>query len=195
MIWLALRGFMIRKNILLLAAMLFAFAANAADREPTGDELHEIGWVTAIEDNGYPYYTVSIQFHQGQDSFPLSANAEELGLGGEIANLQGHRVVVYYVSGDENSLMDIRAGGQSLLGDAAPARQSSWSSITGSLSGADDVSGDEPGRITIISEAGESQSFDFFVTPEMVDANGGEVTAYYESGAYNRITYLRDDEE
>ncbi|PKQ05586.1 MAG: hypothetical protein CVT73_11515 [Alphaproteobacteria bacterium HGW-Alphaproteobacteria-12] len=166
--------------------------AFTAIREPADDELRETGLVTGVEDNGYPLFTVTIEFHAGQPGFPLSANAEALNLGVTLDSLTGKTVTVYYVSGEAPDLMDMRAGGRSLMEPGeVPDIDPEWKSVTGRLSGADAViGGDLPDTITVESADGGKVAFDLYITDEMVAANGKTVTAIYGMRPYNRITLL-----
>ena len=73
--------------------------AFTAIREPADDELRETGLVTGVEDNGYPLFTVTIEFRAGQPGFPLSANAAALNLGVTLDSLTGKTITVESADG------------------------------------------------------------------------------------------------
>lgn len=65
-------------------------------------------------------------------------------------------------------------------------------SVTGILSNAAEVtSGDLPGEIYITTEEEITVKIPYFITPEIVAANGKVVRATYEQFTRNRITALK----
>lgn len=167
-------------------------ASNGA-RERAVGELRGVGEVTAVEDGGYPMYVVTIVFQPGQPGLDLTANAEDLGLGGGgLEALKGKRVAVGYTREDEPDLRDIQLKGVSVLGDEAPASVSGLLKISGRLSGAGEVSdGDLPDTVTVTPAAGKPMTFEAFVSEGMTKADGQQVTVLYDTRPVNRITSLK----
>ncbi|MBL8548626.1 MAG: hypothetical protein JNJ73_01475 [Hyphomonadaceae bacterium] len=165
-----------------------AEAVLASARAPQADETHMVGQVTSVEDGGYPQFTVHV-LQNGVD-LPLYLNAEAADLGGATpASFQGATAEITYRTTPANNLADLRVNGHSLLnGDAEPTGPS----VTGVLSGASEVTaGDLPGLIVVTDRAGQRTEFEYYVTPEIVAANGKQVTAFYTADTVNRITAMR----
>ena len=164
--------------------------------QPADDEIHEFGQVINIEDSGYPFHIVTLDFpeRQMQRSFNLNVESGIISLEKLVA-LQDQYVNVYYTTEDEVVLYDLHSKGTSLLGKYAPDSIEEFKKLTGVLSGAEEVTpGDLPGEITITSEDGESQSFEYFVTEDLVEINGQEVTVYYDILGRENITRIEASE-
>ncbi len=145
--------------------------------------------ITAVTDAGYPMFAVTATV--ADQPLELLLNAEEADLGGvEPAALAGKAVTLGYASKEELSLIDVRADGRSLLGEAAPkADDPAWSVVTGTLSGAArPTAGDLPDVIEIADAQGAKHAFEYFITPEIAAANGKLVTGYYVASTVNRVT-------
>ncbi|KAF0183052.1 MAG: hypothetical protein IV086_02055 [Hyphomonadaceae bacterium] len=150
--------------------------------------------ITAVTDAGYPMFAVTATVPGQPAPLELLLNAEEADLGGvEPASLAGKAVTLGYASKDEPSLVDIRAEGHSLLGTAAPKSDDpAWTVVTGTLGGAaTPTAGDLPDTIEIADAQGVKHAFDYFITPEIVAANGKQVTGYYVTGTVNRVTSIK----
>ena len=164
-------------------------AANAAAlRAPTTDETRIVGPVTSIEDGGYPQFTVHVQ--QDARDLALYLDAEDADLGGQPPqSFSGKTAAIYFKRTPENNLAEIRLAGQSLInGTDEPAGPS----VTGVLSGAEAVTnGDLPDQIAVTDAAGNRTVFEYYVTPEIVAANGREVTAFYTPSEVSRVTLMR----
>lgn len=67
----------------------------------------------------------------------------------------------------------------------------SFNKITGILSQANVVTtGDLPGELKITDDHDRFEKFSFFITPEIVQANGKVVVGYFEPRTQNTITAL-----
>jgi len=168
------------------------------DREPTHDEISEYGIVKAIEDAQYPMFVVTVEFPEKQTEADFNLNVEAIPQTEEdLANLQGKHVTLYYVDTSDNILMDIQFNGKTLYDDEeAPELDSSYKSITGVLSGAENETvSDLPDTIYITTANGNKMAFEEYITPEIVAKNGKIITGYYYMKYDQTITYLKKSEE
>ncbi len=163
-------------------------------REPTDDEIQEIGRVVDIEDGAYPMFSVTIDFTRIKLQYSFGFNVEESPLDVEgLYALKDKDVKVYYTSELENLIVDIVYECESLLGEDAPDQlEEGTKEVTGILSGAESLSGDLPSEITVTPEGGEGVVIKEFITEEMTAVNGKEVTIYYYSSGVTTITYLEE---
>ncbi len=163
-------------------------------REPTEDELREIGRVVAIEDGAYPMYSITIDFSRAQMQRSMGFNIEESELDAQgLMALKGKEVEIYYTSELEHTMVDMVVDCESILGESAPDQlEDGTKELFGILSGAESLSGDLPTEITITASDGGSVSLKEFVFDEMVQANGKEVTVYYITSGVDMITLLRE---
>ncbi len=166
-------------------------------QEPAEDEIQEFGIIESIEDSGYPMFVVTVDFPDRQMKSTFNLNIEEIAMDmAALTALEGKYATIYYLSEMENDLNDLQVSGTSVLGEWAPEINPDWLHITGFLSGAEaETTGDLPGVITITDDTGNQIHFKYFITPEMVEANGTVVTAFYSYRNMETITYLRASEE
>lgn len=187
-----MRSFLLAASAALLVAC--APPAPGADvRAAAEGETRIDGAVTQIEDGVYPQFTVTIQPETGA-ALALYLNAESgADLNGqEPASFAGQNVIAYYTTTEDLALADLRtASGAALLPADGPAPAADALAITGTLSGAGAVTaGDLPDVITVTDADGIALNFEYYVTPEIVAANGQQVTARYQPGERNEITLL-----
>jgi hypothetical protein len=157
-------------------------------------EITERGLVREVEDSGYPFSTVTIEFPERKFTEYFTINMEEV----ENASLDvirhyvGKYVIFNYTSTLSHTLLDLQKNGQSLLGMDANVIDPSWKIIEGELNGASEESlGDLPGEISIWADDGENQYFKFYVTAEMVAANGKRVKGFYDVRTKNDIKSIK----
>lgn len=168
------------------------------DREPTEDEISEYGIIKTIEDAQYPMFVVTVAFPEKQTEADFNLNVEAIPQTAEdLASLQGKYITFYYSDTSDNVLMDIQFDGQTLYEDEeAPELDSSYKSITGILSGAENETvGDLPDTIYITAKDGNKMAFEDYITTEIVAKNGKTVTGYYYMKYSQTITYLKKSEE
>lgn len=166
----------------------------AGEREPTNDEIREYGLVYEVEDMGYPFFAVDMEFPERQAKASFSLNIEAGGIDHDaVYNMKGKYATIYYTADDEPGLVDMQLKEKSLFGEYAPEKiDPEWKKITGKLSGADEPTpGDLPGSVTVTAKDGNAVTFGYYVDNAMVAANGKEVTAYYYMRNKNNITYVK----
>jgi hypothetical protein len=157
-------------------------------------EITERGIVKEIEDSGYPFATVTIEFPERKFSEYFTINMEEVENASldVIRNYVGKYVVFNYTSTLSYALLDLQKDGKSLLGMNANDIDPSWKIIEGELDGASEESlGDLPGEVSIWADDGENQYFQFYVTAEMVAANGKRVKGFYDVRTKNDIKSIK----
>lgn len=193
-------------NALLLSlGMVLLTACNGQEKQkqqpisPQNEELiveealKEFGLLKSAEDSGYPFYTVEIEFPERKFSEIFTLNLAELpdvdpGL---LTGWVGKYVSFEYTSEIDNALLDIRQNGKSLLGVKPSELPKGLKKISGTLSGAANVTeGDLPSVIRIHDPEDQSIEFEFFITPELVEAEGTLVVGYYDQRTNNRITSI-----
>jgi len=164
----------------------------------TEEALKEFGLLKSAEDSGYPFYTVEIEFPERKFSEIFTINLAELpdvdpGL---LTGWVGKYVSFEYTSEIVNALLDIRQNGKSLLGVNPSELPKGLKKISGTLSGAANVTeGDLPSVLRIHDPEDQSIEFEFFITPELVEADGTLVVGYYDQRTNNRITAISPAKE
>lgn len=162
------------------------------------EAMKEFGLLKSAEDSGYPFYTVEIEFPERKFSEIFTINLAELpdvdpGL---LTGWVGKYVSFEYTSEIVNALLDIRQNGKSLLGVNPSELPKGLKKISGTLSGAANVTeGDLPSVLRIHDPEDQSIEFEFFITPELVEADGTLVVGYYDQRTNNRITAISPAKE
>ena len=180
-------------------AALCLFVAGAVFMLAPADaaEMTAKGRVVAVEDAGYPMFTVTVEFPGKADEEMLLLDAEATAIDPVVLDgLEGRTAEITFLREDRNSLYDLHYQGKSVFDAQAEMPGPEWRSITGTLEGASEpTDGDLPDEITITDAKGNSETFDYFIQPEMVAVNGKEVTAYYETQTVDEITSLKPVED
>jgi hypothetical protein len=156
--------------------------------------IREQGLLQAVEDGGYPFVTLTIEFPERGFTEYFGLNLEELKTvnSQKLSSWVGRYVSFEYTSELYNALLDIRRGGKSILDADGFEPTPDTKKIAGTLSGAEEVTtGDLPGMIFIATEEEYFETFSFFVTEKMVDANGSQVVGFYEERAQNNIVSIK----
>ena len=159
-----------------------------------GDVLREFGLLKSADDSGYPFYTVEIEFPERKFSEVFTLNLEEIpDVDPDIlAGWVGKYVSLEYTSEMINALLDVRQNGKSLLGVKPSELPKGLKKISGTLSGATNVTeGDLPSLLRIHDPEDQSLEFEFFITPELVEAEGTLVVGFYDQRTNNRITTIK----
>ena len=159
-----------------------------------GDALREFGLLKSADDSGYPFYTVEIEFPERKFSEVFTLNLEEIPDvdPGILAGWVGQYVSFEYTSEVINALLDVRQNGKSLLGVKPSELPKGLKKISGILSGATNVTeGDLPSLLRIHDPEDQSLEFEFFITPELVEAEGTLVVGFYDQRIDNRITTIK----
>ena len=191
----------------LLLSIGFAFLNSCSGQEkqtqqpaPTkqelneGNALREFGLLKSADDSGYPFYTVEIEFPERKFSEVFTLNLEEIPDvdPGILAGWVGKYVSFEYTSEVINALLDVRQNGKSLLGVKPSELPKGLKKISGTLSGATNVTeGDLPSLLRIHDPEDQSLEFEFFITPELVEAEGTLVVGFYDQRTNNRITTIK----
>ena len=158
------------------------------------DTLREFGLLKSADDSGYPFYTVEIEFPERKFSEVFTLNLEEIPDvdPGILAGWVGQYVSFEYTSEIINALLDVRQNGKSLLGVKPSELPKGLKKISGTLSGATNVTeGDLPSLLRIHDPEDQSLEFEFFITPELVEAEGTLVVGFYDQRTNNRITTIK----
>ncbi|MDX2280705.1 MAG: hypothetical protein NW218_14035 [Saprospiraceae bacterium] len=157
--------------------------------------IQEFGLLKSAEDSGYPLMTLQIEFPERNFSEYFTLNLEEVKSvkAQTLSNAIGKYVAFEYESEIRNALFDLYLGGTLLNeGDRPPVDPDAMHSVTGILSNAAEVTnGDLPGEIYITTEEEITVKIPYFITPEIVAANGKVVRATYEQFTSNKITALK----
>ena len=159
-----------------------------------GDALREFGLLKSAEDSGYPFYTVDIEFPERKFSEVFTLNLEEIPDvdPGILAGWVGQYISFEYTSKIINALLDVRQNGKSLLGVKPSELPKKLNKISGTLSGAMNVTeGDLPSLLRIHDPEDQSLEFEFFITPELVEAEGSLVVGFYDQRTENKIISMK----
>jgi hypothetical protein len=163
---------------------------------PSDDEIQEYGLFISVDDGGYPFYSVTVEFPEREMTASFTVNLENLGINsGALESLKDKYVTFYYTSELENDLYEMLLDDNSVLGEDAIEISEDLKAVTGILSGAGSVTGgDLPTNITVTPSSGEKVVIALYINPEMVQANGKEVTAYYNVRGRQEITFINISE-
>jgi hypothetical protein len=156
--------------------------------------IDETGVLKQVEDSGYPFALLTIESPDGKSTEEFTINLEEVAGAQQptITEWIGKTVSFTYTSELVNALLDIQVAGKTLLKDNDVTIDANTKKIMGMLTGADEeTAGDLPGMITITSANKVSQQFPFYITTEMVKANGSTVVGFYEERTENKITAIK----
>jgi len=166
----------------LVAAMTFAGAGLAAAEGVM--EFTIIGELTKAEDAGYPMYVLAIKpAGEAQQEFLL--NNEEAKVDGQIEQMVGKAVEAEVRIAPSVDIVDLMFGGKTVIWQDGQGREAGETTkmIAGKLSGAaEPTAGDLPSELAVTAPDGTKVTFEWFVTPEMVEFNGKNVEFYYEDG-------------
>lgn len=156
--------------------------------------LRELGRIAAVEDSGYPFFVLRIEFPERgfEELFLLDASTVPGADPGSLAGWQGRYARFEYTSELQPALLELRREGRSLTGAGETALPAGASRQVGILGGASEpTAGDRPARIRVHDPEGESMEFEFFVTPAIAAAEGSVVEAWFEERTVNRIVSIR----
>ncbi|HAQ37145.1 MAG TPA: hypothetical protein DCQ58_01435, partial [Saprospirales bacterium] len=157
-------------------------------------DIIEFGLLINVEDSGYPFYTLTIEFPERDFSEFFVLNLEEvynIDLS-TLSNSIGKYLLFEYTSEINNALLDLVIDGVSLFNKTElPEWHSDIQVIQGILSNADEeTTGDLPGELFITTVEEITMIFPFYITSEIVNANGKEVIGYYDQRTLNTIISL-----
>ena len=169
-----------------------AAAAVTADEKPR--LLNEMGRVAAVEDGGYPFFALRIEFPERgfEEQFLLDVSTVPGVDPAVLAGLPGRYARLEYTSELRPALLDLRHEGRSLVGMDGGTLPAGARRHVGILGGASEpTAGDRPSRIRVHDPEGESIEYEFFVSPEIAAAEGTIVEAWFEERTVNRIVSIR----
>lgn len=165
------------------------------DSDLADDAIPGFGIIDKYEDGVYPMFVVTIHFVEKNYKIDFDLNIESVSINSEELNdLVGKYVSFNYTSDWVETVNDIYFDGKSLSGKYAPELDKEWSVITGTLGGAESLSGDLPSFISITDADGEEMNFEWYVDDEVMKINKKEVTAYYSGRAINTIIDIKPSE-
>jgi len=164
------------------------------DVESGIEDISEMGILKEVEDSGYPFATLTIEFPERNFKEYYTINMEEV-KNASINQLNSYvnRYVKFtYTTEFTYALLDMYHESKSIFGAEVSPEGESIKSIEGVLYGAEQVTdGDIPGEVSVFADDGENLYFQFFVTQEMVNVNEKRVTAFYERRTMNTITSIK----
>lgn len=165
----------------------------SATKATSNNAIKELGLLKNVEDSGYPFSTLTIEFPERHltEYFTLNLEAVKSINAETLSKLVGKYVSFEYTSDLTNALLDLTLNGKSLLNAEKSEELAGAKTITGMLSNAaEETAGDLPGELFIVTEEEITEKFPFFITPEIVKANGKKVVGYYQQRTQNTITSL-----
>jgi hypothetical protein len=185
--------------IVLLACCGMSWTAssysNLATETSNTQKIKEFGLLKNVEDSGYPFFTLTIEFPERGFTEYFSINVEEVKSvnAKTLSAAVGKYVSFEYNSTITNALIDLRLTGNSLLNEGEAMQFSEETkTVTGILSNAAEATtGDTPGELYIVTEEEITYKFPFFITPKIVTANGKTVVGFYVEQTSNVITALQ----
>jgi hypothetical protein len=138
---------------------------------PANNEIPEMGLLIKVEDSGYPFFNLTIEFPERDfsENFVLNIEAVENISINQLNSYIGKYVKFNYTSEILYDLLDIYHNGTSVFGAEVAPEGEGVKSIEGILYGADQTTnGDLPGEVSVFADDGENHYFSFFITEEMV---------------------------
>lgn len=167
-------------------------AGNKIASSPAATGIKEHGLLKSVEDSGYPFFTLVIEFPERKFSETFGINLEAV-KGVDVNTLNGavgKYVSFEYDSEISNALLDLRMNGKSLFPESdASGINANTKTIEGILSNAaEETTGDVPGELYIKTEEEITEKFPFFITADIVQANGKVVVGFYDQRTSNTIT-------
>ena len=152
--------------------------------------IDEMGLLKKVEDSGYPFATLTIEFPERNFTEYFTINMEEVE-NASITNLNSyidHYVKFTYNSELTYALLDMYHDSKSIFGAEVAPEGDGIKSIEGILYGAEQVTnGDLTGEVSVFADDGENHYFPYYVTQDMVNVNEKRVTAFYETRTSNTI--------
>ena len=161
---------------------------------PEQGEITELGIVREVEDSGYPFATVTIEFPERKFKETFTINMEEVEQASmtKLKSYVGKYVKFRYTSELTYALLDMYYNSKSIFGSEAAPEGEGIKTMEGVLYGAESVtSGDLPGEISIFAEDGENIYFQYFITDEMVAVNEKKVTGFYDTRVIHTIQAIQ----
>lgn len=155
------------------------------------------GTLVAAEDAGFPLFNLAISPPGASEPTVITWNSEgSTDVDGvSIDELVGKTVTVTYESRPERSALRLVHAGTDLLyfpDDSVPELPSGAVTVSGVLSGAAvPTAGDLPDTLTLTTSDGRVITFEYFITPEMVVANGQMVDLTYVDGTRDAVTAIK----
>lgn len=153
-------------------------------------EIPEMGLLLQVEDAGYPFATLTIEFPERNftEYFTINMESVENATITKLNSYIGEYVKFTYSSEFTYALLDLFYDGKSIFGAEVAPEGESIKAIEGVLYGADQTTdGDIPGEVSVFADDGENLYFPYFITQEMVNVNEKWVTAFYETRTSNTI--------
>lgn len=166
------------------------------DKKSTANnqEITESGLLKQVEDSGYPFATLTIEFPDRDLTEYFTINMEAVANASmtEINKYTGQHVKFTYTADISNAILDMYYESKSIFGAEVAPEGDGIKTIEGTLSGAGQTTdGDIPGEVSILADNGENLYFQYFITPEMVSVNEKKVTAFYDSRTINTIKSIQ----
>ena len=180
------------------AAPAAAEASPAAEAAAAGPVERTItGTLVAAEDAGFPLFNLGITPPGASGPTVLTWNSEgSTDVDGvSIDELVGKTVTVTYQSEPQRTALRLVHAGTDLLyfpDSSVPELPSGAVTVSGVLGGAGmPTAGDLPDMLTLTTSDGRKIEFEYFITPEMVVANGQMVDLTYLDGTSDQVTSIK----
>jgi hypothetical protein len=166
----------------------------SATKQMGNDPITERGVLTELEDGGYPFATLTIEFPERNFKEHFTINLEEV-KSVNMATLNGwlgKHISFEYNSEVENALIDLKSNGKSVFPKGNRPPIAGAKAITGILSNAAEATqGDIPSELYIKTEEEITEKFPFFITEDIVKLNGKTVVGYYQQRTKNTIVSMK----
>lgn len=157
-------------------------------------EISEMGLLQQVEDSGYPFATLTIEFPERNFSENFTINMEEVENASitDLNSYVGQYVKFTYTSDISHTLLDLFHDGKSIFGAEIAPEGEGIKAMEGILYGAEQTTdGDIPGEVSVFADDGENIYFQYFITQEMVAFNEKRVTAFYDTRVSNTIRSIQ----
>ena len=157
-------------------------------------EISEMGLLQQVEDSGYPFATLTIEFPERNfsENFTINMEAVENASITDLNSYIGQYVKFTYTSDISHTLLDLFHDSKSIFGAEIAPEGEGIKAIEGVLYGAEQATdGDIPGEVSVFADDGENIYFQYFITQDMVAFNEKRVTAFYDTRVSNTIRSIQ----
>lgn len=166
---------------------------DATQTEEKTNQKRDLGTVVYVEDAGYPMFAIDIKSDTTGKTTAFLLNVEDVDMEhNDVYQLKDQKVEIHFTEKKDPFVMDIVHADTAILGNYAPANHNGFSSISGTLSGAEEPSqGDLPGDFSITASENEKMQFEYYIDEQLSLINGQKATVYYEFRAVYSIKKIK----
>ena len=152
-----------------------------------------LGQLKKVEDSGYPFVALTFELAEGGiETFNLNLNYARMFDEQRLSEAVGKKFSFEFIPETTNALMDLRRDDQSIIAPSNVNLRAGTKKIQGILSNAENPTmSDSPDNLFVTTAEKRKLSFPYFITPNIVTANGKKVVVFYEERTIKTIMVLK----